>query len=160
MKKNAVLFSACIILMGCTSTPKVNIQAEKDAIQSMEDQWVIALQTGDAEKILSFYASDAVIMNPNKPIITGLEAIRNATESMFADTTILLDTYTGKVDVIEVSASGDFAYARGQQEITLKTKEGLVKDKGKWVDILKKTDGLWKVTVTIGNGDLPIAGQQ
>jgi uncharacterized protein (TIGR02246 family) len=160
MKKNAVLFSACIILMGCTSTPKVNIQAEKDAIQSMEDQWVIALQTGDAEKILSFYASDAVIMNPNKPIITGLEAIRNATESMFADTTILLDTYTGKVDVIEVSASGDFAYARGQQEITLKTKEGLVKDKGKWVDILKKTDGIWKVTVTIGNGDLPLAGQQ
>jgi uncharacterized protein (TIGR02246 family) len=159
MKKITVFFCTCIVLMGCTSTPKVDIQAEKDTIQSMEDQWIVALQTSDAEKILSFYASDAAIMNSNKPIIIGLEAIRNSINSMFADTTLLLNTYTGTVDVIEVSATGDLAYARGQQEITIKTKEGLVKDKGKWVDVLKKIDGQWKVTVTIGNSDLPVAGQ-
>jgi uncharacterized protein (TIGR02246 family) len=159
MKKIAVLFCAGIIQMGCTSTPKVDIQAEKDAIKSIEDQWVVSLRASEAEKILGYYASDAVIMNPNKPIIIGLEAIRNANNSMFADTTLLLNTYSGTVDVIEVSVTGDFAYARGQQEITIKTKNGLVKDKGKWIDVLKKIDGQWKVTVTIGNSDLPIAGQ-
>ncbi len=159
MKKITVFFCTCIILMGCTSTPKVDIQAEKDAIQSMEDQWIVALQTNDAEKILSFYASDASIMNSNKPIITGLDAIRNSIEAMFADTTLIFNTYSGTVDIIEVSATGDLAYARGKQEVTVKTKDGQVIDKGKWVDVLKKIDGQWKVIVTIGNSDLPVAGQ-
>ena len=159
MKRIAVLFCACITLIGCTSAPKVDIQAEKNAIQSLEDQWSVAFQTSDLEKIMSSYASDAVIMDANKPIIIGLEGIRNHTNSMFTDTTLLLNTYSLKVDVIEVSTSGDFAYARGHQHITIKTKEGLIKDEGKWVDVLKKIDGQWKSIVTIGNSDLPIAGQ-
>jgi len=160
MKKIAVLFCSCITFIGCTTAPKVDIQAEKNAIQSMEDQWVVALQTNDVEKIMSFYASDAVLMDPNKPIIMGLEGIRNNANSMFTDTTLLFNTYMGNVDVIELSASGDFAYARGQQRITIKTKEGLVKDEGKRVDVLKKIDGQWKVIVTIGNSDLSIAEKQ
>jgi len=159
MKKIVVLFCACLTLAGCTTAPKVDIQAEKNAIQSMEDQWFVAFKTSDVEKIMSFYASDAIIMDPNNPIIIGLEGIRNNANSMFTDTTLLLNTYSGTVNVIEVSTSGDFAYARGQQQITVKTKEGLVKDEGKWVDVLKKIDGQWKIIVTIGNSDLPIAGQ-
>ena len=159
MKRIALFLCAYLTLIGCTSAPKVDIQAEKNTIQNMEDQWIVALQTSDVEKIMSFYADNAVIMNPNKPIIIGLEGIRNSTNSMFSDTTLLLNTYSGKVDVIEVSTSGDFAYARGQQQITIKTKEGLVKDQGKWVDVLKKIDGQWKVIVSIGNSDLPVTGQ-
>jgi len=159
MKKIAALFCVSIILMGCTSTPKVDIQAETDAVRNLEDQWTVALQTGDVEKILSFHAPEAVGLRPNQPILVGLDAIRNRTVSMFADTTLLFNTYTGTIDIIEVSASGDLAYARGHDEITTKTKDGLVKDNGKWVDIWKKIDGQWKVTVTIGNSDLPIAGQ-
>ena len=159
MKKIVVLFCAFLTLAGCSTAPKVDIQAEKNAIQSMEDQWPVAFQTSDVEKIMSFYASDAVIMDQNKPIIIGLEGIRINANSMFTDTTLLLNTYSGTVDVIEVSTSGDFAYARGQQQIMVKTKEGLVKDEGKWVDVLKKIDGQWKIVVTIGNSDLPIAGQ-
>ena len=159
MKKIVVLFCACLTLAGCTTAPKVDIQAEKNAIQSMEDQWFVAFKTSDVEKIMSFYASDAVLMDPNKPIIIGLEGIRNNANSMFTDTTLLLNTYSCTVNVIEVSTSGDFAYARGQQKITVKTKEGLVQDEGKWVDVLKKIDGQWKIIVTSGNSDLPIAGQ-
>ncbi len=160
MKKTAVLFLCmCMGLLGCTSTPKVDIQAETDAIRNLEDQWTVALQTGDAEKIMSFYAPEAVSMRPDQPILVGLDAIRNRTESHFADTTLLFKTYTGMVDFIEVSASGDLAYARGHDEITIKTKEGLVKDNGKWVDIWKKIDGEWKAIVSVGNSDKPLAGQ-
>jgi uncharacterized protein (TIGR02246 family) len=137
----------------------VDIQAETDAIRNLEDQWTVALQTGDAEKIVSYFAPEAVSMRPNQPILVGLDAIRNRTVSMFADTTLLFNTYTGTIDIIEVSASGDLAYARGHDEITTKTKDGLIKDNGKWVDIWKKIDGQWKVTVSIGNSDLPATGQ-
>lgn len=159
MKNIAVLLCFCLGLLGCTSTPRVDIQAETNAIRNLEDQWTVALQTGDAEKIMSFHAPEAVGMRPNQPILVGLDAIRNRTVSMFADTTLLFNTYTGTIDIIEVSASGDLAYARGHDEITTKTKEGLVKDIGKWVDVWKKIDGQWKVTVSIGNSDNPVAGQ-
>jgi hypothetical protein len=40
----------------------------------------------------------------------------------------------------------------------VKTKDGLVKDEGKWVDIWKKIDGQWKVTVSCGNSNKPSTG--
>jgi len=159
MKKIALLFCACIALIGCNTAPKVDIQAEKDAIRNLEDQWTVALQTSDADKIMNFYATEAVSMGPNKPIAIGLEAIQNGVKSMLADTSLLFKTYTGTVDAIEVSATGDLAYARGHDELTMKTKDGLVKDEGKWIDIWKKLDGQWKVIVSIGNSNRPLTGQ-
>jgi ketosteroid isomerase-like protein len=159
MKKIALLFCACIALIGCNTAPKVDIQAEKDAIQNNEDQWTIALQTRDVEKIVSYYATEAVSMRPNQPIYIGLNAIRNGTETMLADTTLLFDTYTGKVDAIEVSVAGDMAYSYGHDELMVKTKDGLVKDEGKWVDIWKKLDGQWKVMVSCGNSNKSLTGQ-
>jgi ketosteroid isomerase-like protein len=159
MKKIALFFCACIALIGCNTEPKVDIQAEKDAIQNNEDQWTVALQTSDVEKIVSYYATEAVSMRSNQPIYIGLNAIRNATESMFADTTLLFNTYTGKVDAIEVSVAGDMAYSYGHDEIMVKTKDGLVKDEGKWVDVWKKLDGQWKVIVSCGNSNKSLTGQ-
>ena len=159
MKKIVVLICMCILLSGCTSTPKVDIQAETDAIRSLEDQWAVALQEKDANKILNFYATEAVSMSPNKPILVTLDAIKNGIESMLTDTTFIFKTYKGTVDAIEVSATGDLAYARGHDEITIKTKDGIVKDEGKWVDIWKKLDGQWKVVISIANSNKPSAGQ-
>jgi len=159
MKKIAVLFYTCIILIGCNSTPKVDFQAEKDLIQNNEDEWTVALQTRDAEKIVSFYATEAVSMRPNQPIYIGLNAIRNGIESMLSDTALLFNTYTGKVDAIEVSVAGDMAYSYGHDELMVKTKDGLVKDEGKWVDIWTKLDGQWKVIVSCGNSNKSLTGQ-
>jgi ketosteroid isomerase-like protein len=155
MKKFPVILWTCIALSGCTTTPKVDFQAEKDLIQNNEDLWTVALQKGDAEKIVSFYATEAVSMRPNQPIYIGINAVRNGIESMLADTTLLFNTYAGKVDVIEVSSAGDMAYSYGHDEIMVKTKDGLVKDEGKWIDIWKKVDGQWKVVVSSGNSNKP-----
>ena len=159
MKKITLLFWTSIILTGCTTAPKVDIQAQKDLIQNNEDQWTVALQAKDAEKIVGFYATESVSMRPNQPVYIGLNAIRNGIESMLADTTVLFNTYTGKVDAIEVSAAGDMAYSYGHDEIMVKTKDGLVKDEGKWVDIWKKIEGQWKVVVSTGNSNKPLTRQ-
>ena len=159
MKKIALFFCTCIILLGCTSTPKVDIQAESDSIRNLEDQWNVALQTGDAAKILSFYAPEAVNMGANNPAAIGLQAIQNRIESMLGDTSLLFKTYISTVDAIEVSAAGDLAYSRGHDEINMKTKDGLAKDEGKWIDIWKKLDGQWKVIVSIANSSKPLTGQ-
>jgi ketosteroid isomerase-like protein len=156
MKKIAVLFCACIILIGCTRAPKVDTLAEANAIRNLEDQWTVALQKSDTDKIISFFNTDAVAMKPNTPISIGLQAIRKERESSFTDTTMLYKTYSSKIDTIEVSASGDLAYVRGTDRITTKTPNGLVDDMGKWVDIWKKINGEWKVVVNIWNSDMPL----
>jgi ketosteroid isomerase-like protein len=159
MKKNVLLFCTFIALIGCNTAPKLDIQGEKDAIQSNEDQWTVALQKRDAEKIVGFYATEAVSMRSNQPIYIGLNAIRNGIQSMLADTTLLFNTYTGKLDAIEVSVAGDMAYSYGHDEIMVKTKDGLVKDEGKWVDVWKKLNGQWRVIVSCGNSNKPLTGK-
>jgi ketosteroid isomerase-like protein len=156
MKKITVLFCACIILIGCTRAPKVDTLAEANAIRNLEDQWTVALQKSDTDKIISFFNTDAVAMKPNTPISIGLQAIRKERESSFTDTTMLYKTYSSKIDTIEVSASGDLAYVRGTDRITTKIPNGLVDDIGKWVDIWKKINGEWKVVVNIWNSDMPL----
>jgi ketosteroid isomerase-like protein len=156
MKKITVLFCACIILIGCTRAPKVDTLAEANAIRNLEDQWTVALQKSDTDKIISFFNTDAVAMKPNTPISIGLQAIRKERESSFTDTTMLYKTYSSKIDTIEVSASGDLAYVRGTDRITTKIPNGLVDDMGKWVDIWKKINGEWKVVVNIWNSDMPL----
>jgi ketosteroid isomerase-like protein len=157
MKNTLVLFCVFILFMGCSTEPKVDTAVEADIIRDLEDQWTEAIKTADVDKIIGIYATDAVSMPDDEPIATGLQNIRNRIESQFADTTVtvLFDTYSGTVDVIDVSVSGDLAYSRGHDEISVKTKDGLVIENGKWIDIYKKIDGQWKAVVSIGNSDKP-----
>ena len=158
-EKFTVLFCTSIILIGCNRTPKVDTLAEANAIRNLENQWTAAIQTSDIGKFVSFFASDAVGMGANMPITIGLQAIRKEQESMFSDTTLLFKTYSGTIDIIEVSASGDLAYVRGTQRLSIKTPNGLVEFVGKWLDIWKKIDGEWKVIVNIWNSDMPLPGE-
>jgi len=151
MKKLTLFFWTFIILSGCTVGPKMDIQAEKDAIRNLEDQWSVGFMSNDADKILNLYSADAVSMSSEKPTLTGIQAIRESIESMLSDTTLLFNTYKYSIDVVEISTSGDLAYVRGNDEITMKTKDGTVQDKGRYIDIWKKFDGEWKIITMISN---------
>ena len=59
MKKITAFFCACIILIGCNSTPKVDLVAEAEAIRNIEDQWMAANKVKDINKVMSIFASDA-----------------------------------------------------------------------------------------------------
>jgi ketosteroid isomerase-like protein len=150
-----LLIIAVVIIAACKPTTKsvpIDTAAEAKVIRNLEEQWTSALQTKDIDKIMSFFSTDAVMMEPGMPGIVGTQAIR---KTQFADTTILWNTYSGNIDIIEVSASGDLAYARGTDRVSLKKPEGLIEDVGKWVDVWKKIDGEWKCIVNIWNIDKP-----
>jgi ketosteroid isomerase-like protein len=159
MKKIAVLFCTYIILIGCTSTPKVDTIAEAKAIRNLENQWTVALQTKDIDKCMTFYSPEGVQMMPNNAIFVGLQGVRKQFELVFADTAMLWNTFSGSIDIIEVSASGDLAYVRGNNRFSIKTPTGLVENTEKWIDIWKKIDGQWKCIVGIYNSNMPLAGK-
>ena len=155
MKKIAVLIWTCIILTGCKSNPKVDVSTEAKAIRSIENQWTVALQNKDIDKILSIYSDDAVVMKPDKAIYVGAKAIREQVESDWADTTLIWSSTTTTIDLVEVSASGDLAYARGINRTKMKTQTGFDEISDKWIDIYKKINGQWKCVTGIWNSNKP-----
>jgi uncharacterized protein (TIGR02246 family) len=159
MKKTFyVMLVAVMIITACQSKTKT-ASNDADAIRNIEDQWVAANKAKDINKVISIYTSDAVQIEPNKPISVGIEAIRKSWEIYFSDTTLLLNTMTQTIDNIEVSASGDLGYARGTVNYSLKTPNGTVEYVDKFVDIYKKINGDWKCSVGIWNTRKPMEGQ-
>jgi len=149
---------AVMILTACQSKTKT-ASNDADAIRNIEDQWAVANKTKDINKVVSLITSDAVMIEPNKPISVGIEAIKKSWELWFSDTTYLHNTYTQTTDNIEVSASGDLGYARGTVHYSLKTSNGIVEYVDNFVDIYKKINGDWKCSVGIWNTRKPMEGQ-
>ncbi len=156
MRKIFGVISTLLILMGCSSTPKVDIVKEAEVIRNLENEWSAAILNKDLEKSISFTASDAVFMDPNLPAYSGAEAIRKSFETWFADSSLLFNSYSYDIDKIEVSASGELAYVRGHSKITKNTPSGPVDVINKFVDIWKNDNGKWSCILLIGNSDNPI----
>ena len=146
---------ACVILTGCNRSPAINIRAEARAINAIEEQWTAAIIAKDIDKILSIFVPEAVVMNANTPACIGAQPIRESLESWFADATILHDTFKSAIDTIEVSASGDLAYVRGNSRLSISTPGGIVEETDKWITLYRKINGEWKAIVDIWNSDMP-----
>ena len=76
MKKIAVALWICILLSGCTNKPKVDITKEAEIIRNLENQYTVAIQNKDVDKILTLFSPDGVVMQPAKTIIIGVQGIR------------------------------------------------------------------------------------
>ena len=95
---------------GCSSTPEVNLVAEEKAIRAAETAWANAVPTGDVDKVVAFYAEDAVMMPPGEAVATGKTAIRASWRQLLGLTDLKLTWAATKV---EVAKSGDLAYDVG-----------------------------------------------
>jgi ketosteroid isomerase-like protein len=155
MKRIVVFLSSIAILFGCSRAPNVNIKAEEDAIRKLEADWAVLNQKRDVAKVMEMYATDAIIMAPGQNVTSGLETVRKQFESMFADTSMLWDTFSWTSEKVEVSASGDLAYIKGSNTINMKSSNGIIKEEDKGVDIWRKIDGKWKAILTIWNSNKP-----
>ena len=150
-----LLACTCIFLIGCTQTPPVDTRAEADAIRNIAAQWAVATKARDIDKIVSLYSPDIVIMDANVPLSVGHKALNKTYESWLTDT-LISKTLLDEIDAVEVSSSGDLAYARGTSRFRQNTPKGIVDEMNKWVSIYKKIDGKWRIIVDISNSDKPL----
>jgi uncharacterized protein (TIGR02246 family) len=143
-------------LGGCTSAPTVNVAAEEKAIRAAEADFAQAAGAKSLEKSLSFYAEDAVMLNPNEAIAVGKTAIRASWTRMLAMPDVSL---TWSVDKVEVAKSGDVAYDYGSYSMSFTGPSGKkINDRGKYATIWKKqADGSWKAALDMTNTDLAAA---
>jgi uncharacterized protein (TIGR02246 family) len=122
------------------------------AITAVADQYVKATLAGDAKAIAALYTDDAVEMPPNEPAVKGRAAIQQLYERNFKSAKIGDFSLTH----VESRSSGDTGYDAGMYRQTVTPTGGpAMKDSGKYVVILKRVAGSWKVAYAIYNSDLP-----
>ena len=142
-------------MYACQQKPtEIDFKAISEEIVNIENQLTAAYQAQDIDKCMSYYASDAIVMDAGVPIITGIEAIRKDLAVSFADTTRLWKTHTWKNEQIEVAASGDLVIVRGSSFNQKITSDGIKDVKGKGLEIFKKVNGEWKAFLCIYNNDM------
>ena len=152
--------SLAVFLTGCTPAappppPPDTHDADVKAIKDLENAWVQAFASKDADKIAAFYSGDASVLITDSPIITGIPAITAALKPMIADKNFSITFASDKVDVAK---SGDIAYSLGTYTMTSTAPKGkkAVTEKGKYVTVFKKQgDGSWKTAADIINADAP-----
>lgn len=114
--------------------------------------WSRVAATDSLDKILSYWADDAVVMSPGQPPIKGKAAIRAMLES-----TSKIPGFKISWEPLSVvlSENADMGYLIEQNQVTMNDSTGKpVTEFNKCVTIWKKqADGSWKNVVDMWNAD-------
>jgi uncharacterized protein (TIGR02246 family) len=140
-----------LVVIGCTR--KRNDPADVKAIERSSADWDDAWNAGDIDALLAFYTSDAVLMGPNEPAVTGREAMRARFRSYFD----IYDDET-KSSLEDVRVSGDLAVVRGIYTDVSRPRTGgaPASEKGKWIGAYQRQpDGSWRIFWEMTSSDLP-----
>lgn len=144
------LFAAALFLTACG--PSVNVEQEREALLQLEREW--SQSTGDVDKFVSYYSPDAKFYASGMPLITGVDAIKEAYGQLSAMPGFSLQLTPAEADV---SSSGDLGYVTGSFALTTNDSAGKpAVEHGKYITVYRKqADGQWKVIRDIFNSDAP-----
>jgi uncharacterized protein (TIGR02246 family) len=151
MRKSIIIVLACVII-SCAQQ-KVDTQAEGEKVMQLSKEWSEAASSGDVDKVLSYWADDAIMMTAAHPTYKGKDAIRKMVEESM---TIPGFSIRWQPVSVEVSESGDMAYLIENSQVSYTDSTGnAVTQRNKTVSIWRKqADGSWKNVVDISTPGL------
>ena len=113
--------------------------------------WSKLAATDSVERILSYWADDAIFMSPGQPSLVGKQAIRQMVEGSMKVPGFQI---SWEPISVSVSESGDMAYLIEKSQITVNDSLGNPKTEyNKAITIWKKVDGDWKNVVEMWNSN-------
>ena len=128
--------------------------AEVSALVAADQAFNDATSARGLEGFLSFLADDVSTLRPDRPVLTGKQALADAWSSLLTSPALSIrwKPLTGSL-----SAGGDLGYTIGSYEITRSDDQGKrVTGSGKYVTIWRRQiDGSWKVAFDSGVPDTP-----
>ena len=128
--------------------PKLN----REIVDAVEMYRRAAL-AGDARAVADLYTEDAVELPASEPLVRGRVAIEQRYRKFF-EGPVKRTAFT--FSHLEATIEGNVGYAVGTFDQRLALPSGqTVTDTGKYVVILRRTQGAWKATYAIYNGDTP-----
>lgn len=145
-------FVLMLITTACTTT-EVDQQAEAEKLMELSRAWAKSVKDKDVEKMLSYWAEDAMVMSPNEAAVVGQEALRGMVER-----SMKIEGFEINWEPQEayVSKSGDLGYViiKNYMTMPIDTLGNTRTVYNKGVEIWKKQeDGSWKNVIDISNSD-------
>ncbi|HTR48509.1 MAG TPA: SgcJ/EcaC family oxidoreductase [Verrucomicrobiae bacterium] len=150
------ILTAVMLSVGCSQqqapAPVDTRKAAEDAINATSEEFAKAVEAKDLDKIVSYYTDDAVLFVPSGPAAAGKDQLRKAWQGFISGPASKIDV---SGTVIDVAASGDLAFERGNFTATMTDAKGKTTvQAGKLVDVWKKqADGSWKMAADTNASD-------
>jgi hypothetical protein len=81
MKINQIILAvSMLVTITACNKPTIDQQAEAEKLMELSRSWAKSVKDKDVEKMLSYWADDAIVMSPNEPSVVGIEALRGMVE--------------------------------------------------------------------------------
>lgn len=147
-----IIFIAHILLVLSCNQTKVDKKAEGEKVMQLSKEWSQAASTGDVEKIVRYWADDAILISDSQPVLNGKQAIRKMVEDSYKMPGFRI---SWQPQSVVVSESGDMAYLIENSQISYMDSTGKpITTNNKAVSIWRKqADGSWKNAVDISTPD-------
>jgi uncharacterized protein (TIGR02246 family) len=152
----AAMGGALLLLTAWGQTPQMK-NSSADALRALEKQWNQDLASKKLDRIVSYYADDAVLMGPGEPPSPGIAAIRKTIAELLKDPAISLKFQAARV---EIAGSGDLGFTQGSYEMTMTDPQSkhILHDRGSYVTTYRKqANGSWKAVADIASSEFPPA---
>ncbi len=124
----------------------------KSIIEESNTQFTQAMNTGDVDKVISFFSEEGAVLPPNGEMVTGKHQVRAFWQ------TVISGGLKATLETDEISSFGDHAYELGFYY--LKTPKGEIKDHGKYIVIWVRERNRWKMHRDIFNSSIPVPQSQ
>lgn len=148
-----ILASAVLLTITACNHTAIDQQAEAEKLMDLSRSWAKSVKDKDVEKMLSYWADDAMVMSPNEPSVVGIEALRGMVERSMKIKGF--EIYWEPQEAY-VSKSGDLGYViiKNYMTMPIDTLGNTRTVFNKGVEIWRKQeDGAWKNVVDISNSD-------
>ncbi|QNM83646.1 nuclear transport factor 2 family protein [Sphingomonas sabuli] len=155
--KIKLVIGAALALAACNQNEPAHVDTEaaKQQLLAREDAWNKAYASRDGAALAAIYTDDAAVANPRERLISGKEAIQQATAGLASDPNLKVSFRANRVDV---APSGDLGYTRGQYLMTQTNSATKLPEssQGYYLTVWKKQGGDWKVVEDFVTPGVPL----
>jgi ketosteroid isomerase-like protein len=146
MKKIILAMFMLMLISSCNQ--KTGTRPEEEKLMQTSRDWSQTASTEDLEKILGYWADDAVLMSPGQPMLKGKQEIRKMVEE-----SLKIPGFKISWEPLSavVSKSGDMGYMIEDETLSMKDSTGkVITTLSKGVTVWRKdSTGSWKNVVDI-----------
>jgi ketosteroid isomerase-like protein len=144
--KNIALLPTIILLLACTQVANSDSEVESIRRQLIEIAEMSALDRPTTEMIeeyMRYFAAEPTLLPANGAAIYGREAIADFYNNVFNDITIISNKYEEPVILVNgLTATRRYL---GTAKFEIVGKKGTVTAKNRYIDVLVKEGGEWKM---------------
>ncbi len=147
----AMMLPLIILSLSCTAQ-KTDLGQEEQKLMELSREWAAAAQSGNPDKILSYWSEDAILMTPDQGKLVGHKQLSQMLESVGEIPGFEVNWVPQKAIVAK---SGELGYVIAHKYFKIPDEAGNLNtyyfiEVGIWE---KQNDGAWKNTIDIYNPD-------